>query len=60
MNLVTDLIKALLATSRKIMKDVIEDLALQVNRDPSPDKAKLTKKLAPDPFVENLRARSTT
>ncbi|CAD8126918.1 unnamed protein product [Paramecium sonneborni] len=59
-NLITDLIKALLASSRKILKDNIDDLAYQLNKDLSPDKQKIMKKLVPDPLVEHLRTRSST
>ncbi|CAD8201795.1 unnamed protein product [Paramecium pentaurelia] len=59
-NLITDLIKALLASSRKILKDNIDDLAYQVNKDLSPEKQKIMKKLIPDPLVEHLRTRSST
>ncbi|CAD8125509.1 unnamed protein product [Paramecium sonneborni] len=59
-NLITDLIKALLASSRKILKDNIDDLAYQVNKDLSPEKQKIMKKLVPDPLVEHLRTRSST
>ncbi|KAM3132096.1 hypothetical protein pb186bvf_015840 [Paramecium bursaria] len=60
-SVVTDLIKTLLMTSRKLMKETMDDLANQVNRDTlSPVKPIMMKKLPSDPFVENLRARSST
>ncbi|CAD8211524.1 unnamed protein product [Paramecium pentaurelia] len=59
-NLITDLIKALLASSRKILKDNIDDLAYLVNKDSSPEKQKIIKKIVPDPLIEHLRTRSST
>ena len=59
-NLITDLIKALLASSRKILKDNIDDLAYLVNKDSSPEKQKIIKKIVPDPLIDHLRTRSST
>ncbi|CAD8192775.1 unnamed protein product [Paramecium octaurelia] len=59
-NLITDLIKALLTSSRKILKDNIDDLAYLVNKELSPEKQKIIKKIVPDALIEHLKTRSST
>ncbi|CAD8119564.1 unnamed protein product [Paramecium sonneborni] len=56
----SDLIKALLASSRKIFKDNIDDLAYQVKKDLSSEKQMIIKKLVQELMAEHSRRRPST